>query len=153
MKDYQEKDFQKVFNVWAVENCKESTAYELKILKKGSFDFSDVKEHQLKGLHDFAYGKGLYYRIPDVGGKHGNKQMMKKPFDCFFVKYARAYIVILIYTGADYNHAVFIDVDTFIIIKSNYEIIKKRKSIKVDDLISRADFCVQFPTYIKNKRG
>lgn len=79
-----EKDLQTKFTRWMKEN-KQPGAYELKICKKTSIPFSDVKEHQVNALVK-AQTIGIAHKISDFSPG-------AKPFDCFFLR-APAYVVI-----------------------------------------------------------
>ena len=114
-----EKIFQSKFGKWIREN-KEAleilpAVYELKLEKGVSFAFDKVKEHQIKALLE-AKHIGLYHKIADQtigkGGKFG--MTLKKPFDCFYVKGIKAFIVIGFYTPRQKVEAVFMDIDKFI---------------------------------------
>ena len=114
-----EKDFQSKFGKWIKEH-KEAldiipAVYELKIEKGVSFAFDKVKEHQIKALLE-AKHIGLYHKIADQtigkGGKFG--MTLKKPFDCFYVKGIKSFVVIGFYTPRQKIEAVFMDIDKFI---------------------------------------
>jgi hypothetical protein len=114
-----EKDFQSKFGKWIKEH-KETldiipAVYELKLEKGNSFAFDKVKEHQIKALLE-AKHIGLYHKIADQtigkGGKFG--MTLKKPFDCFYVKGIKSFVVIGFYTPRQKIEAVFMDIDKFI---------------------------------------
>jgi len=110
-----EADFQTKFTRWAKYNLPCSTACELKIAKTGSIPFSDVKEHQIRGLLSVKNG-GFVYKIPDVG-------FAQKPFD-FFTLRGDAFVVIQFYKRAQ-KEFVMIDVERFV----NESQTSKRRSL------------------------
>ncbi|KUK98883.1 MAG: hypothetical protein XE08_0353 [Parcubacteria bacterium 32_520] len=132
-----ERDFQAKFGRWIRENQEnleiKPAVYELKIEKGKSFAFDKVKEHQIKALLD-AKHNGIYYKINDLPVYTGSKTRFSslKPFDCFYLKGIRAYIVIGFYTPRKKIEAVFIDIDKFLEIREFY-LNKGRKSIKKED--------------------
>ena len=128
-----EKDFQAKFGKW-IKGNKESleikpAVYELKLEKGGSFAFDKVKEHQIVALMS-AKHEGLYHKINDLPVYAGSMTRFasKKPFDCFFVRGIKAYIVIGFYTKGEKIESIFVDVDKFVEIKEFY-LKERRKSI------------------------
>lgn len=111
----QEKDFQTKFNRWLKYNWNNTSAFELKIVKTKSMPFNVVKNHQLDGLK--LVGSKFIYKIAD------DSQGIK-PFDCFTITEASAYIVIMFYKRGQ-KEFIMIEVSNFIKEKN----ISKRKSL------------------------
>ena len=80
-----EANFGLIFRAWIEKNPQISGAFELKQCEK-SLPFSDVKDHQIASLRAVA-GKGLLWKIAD-------DSRGIKPFDYFYFRKAKAYIVI-----------------------------------------------------------
>jgi len=84
-----EKDFQTRFNRWLKYSNFGSGAFELKLTKKKSIPFSAVKEHQINALWQVK-NKKFIYKISD-------EDRRQKPFDCFMLNCADAFVVIMFY--------------------------------------------------------
>lgn len=78
----------------------QSELYELKICKKSSIPFNAVQPHQIAALLK-ATTTALYHKIADSpvswGAGTAVRFTAKKPFDCFILVGAPAYIVIWFY--------------------------------------------------------
>jgi len=125
-----EKNFQSLFKVWLGQNMpKVSTVYELKLEKGNSIPFDRVYDHQITGLRMCKYA-GLYHKIADTTMTFGGKQTFNKPkpFDCFVMVGAEAYVVILFYVPRQDKVVYFIDVDDWIAEKAS----SSRKSLTQD---------------------
>jgi len=86
---YSEATFTTKFLKWLVNEKIDGTAvFELKLAKGKSLSFSTVKDHQLRNLQ--LAQERLVYKIPDTGYD-------QKPFDCFQLHKAEAFIVIMFY--------------------------------------------------------
>lgn len=81
-----------------------NVAFELKITKLGYLNFDRVKPHQIRNLR--LAKKRLIWKIPD-------DSRGEKPFDCFQLRNAEAYIVIMYYKRGQ-KEFVVIEVDTFV---------------------------------------
>lgn len=81
-----------------------SAAFELKRTITDRFYIPDLKQHQVLALSQARSG-GLYYKIPD--DSYG-----VKPFDCFIIKEAEAYVVIGF--GSQLRDFVIIPIDTWL---------------------------------------
>ena len=114
---YQEKDFQREFNKFLKYSWDDTSVFELKICKGKSLPFSAVKEHQVNALIA-AHRDKIIYKIPDDG-------FDQKPFDCFMIRRAFAYVVILFYVPRKEKKFYMIDIDNWMI-EVQYS---KRKSI------------------------
>jgi len=100
-----EKNFQSLFTKWIRKNPpNESCAFELKIVKKGAMPFSAVAEHQIDGLHA-AEWRGMYHKISDMSRE-------KKPFDCFYMYGAKAYLVVWWYKPRQPKEMIWIDISS-----------------------------------------
>lgn len=94
-----EKDMTTLFGGYIKKNPpKESEAYELKFTSGKSLSFKEVKIHQIKALLEVEKG-GLYHRITDQPWikDRPHSYTLKKPFDCFCMNNAKAYVVIWFY--------------------------------------------------------
>lgn len=90
-----ERDMQTMFGKYLRENPPaESEVYELKICKTLSMRWDRVADHQLQALLDVSQD-GHYWKIPDMTAM--NNFASPKPFDCQYLKYVNAYIVIWFY--------------------------------------------------------
>jgi hypothetical protein len=89
-----EADFQTRFGRWVHAVRPKSFVFELKITDGVSIPFSALSEHQERALWLVREcGKGVYYKIPDVGPA-------QKPFDGFWVggdDEVGAYVVVMFY--------------------------------------------------------
>jgi penicillin-binding protein-related factor A (putative recombinase) len=112
-----EADFQSIFTKWAKKHVHASTAYELKICKEKSLPYRNIEEHQTASLY-MAKHQTLFHKISDMGVGY-------KPFDCFALSGAEAYIVIMFYKPGHRRYCYAIDIDEWI----EYECQSKRKSI------------------------
>ncbi len=111
-----EKDFQTLFNRWLKHSWSDgSAAFELKIVHGSSLPFDSVKPHQADALF-LAKHHVLIHKIPDLGSLN--------PFDCYILKDADAYVVVMFYErGAKTFY--MIDIDDWI----NETITSNRKSL------------------------
>ena len=100
-----EKDFQSLFTVWAKRNWKKSAAFELKLTKLKSMPFNKVERHQLIALYDAKY-LSMFHKISDMSVGY-------KPFDCFCLAGAEAYVVVMYYKKGDRKYCYLIDVTAF----------------------------------------
>jgi hypothetical protein len=112
-----ESDFQSLFTKWAKKNVHVSTAFELKITKGKSLPFNHVEEHQIYALYK-AKHHVVFHKISDMS-------LGYKPFDCFALSGAEAYIVIMFYTPGSRRYCYKIDIDDWI----GYTLESPRKSI------------------------
>lgn len=135
-----EKTFQSKFGRWIKEH-KDAieimpAVYELKLEKGKSFAFDKVKDHQIKALHDAKYG-GLYHKINDLPVYSGSATRFasRKPFDCFFVRGMKAFVVIGFYTKQKKIESCFMDIDNFISLKKFY-LERGRKSLKKEEFMN-----------------
>lgn len=130
-----EKNFQSEFTAW-IRECApgRSAAYELKLEKGTSFPFNRLADHQIEALQR-AKGPGLYHKISDLPlrsfAEQGAKMMRfgkPKPFDCFFLCQAEAWLVLLFYVPRAKKEMLFIDIDAFLKERS----IATRKSLTIE---------------------
>ncbi len=102
-----EKNFQSLFSDWAKNNKEhikakfgKCVAFELKLSKDKSIRFDDLREHQGVALGEVA-GPGCFHKIADQPVSWGRDTKIrftaKKPFDCFFMSEAPAFIVVWFY--------------------------------------------------------
>lgn len=114
-----------------------STAWELKISKGNSIPFDSVKPHQVEGLmqakgssRNPADARALFHKITDMpmraAGKAGLMRFGKpKPFDCFALVNAEAYVAVLFYVPRGLKEVFLIDVDDWVTARNSSE----RKSL------------------------
>lgn len=106
-----EAKFTQLFRHWLKANpdfCF-SAAFELKQTTSSSIPFSAVEEHQLDALSAALTKTGILYKAPD-------DSRGVKPFDLFYLRMARAYIVIKFP-----KHFEIITVETFLMEKMRSE--------------------------------
>lgn len=116
-----EKDFQREFGKWVQNNntyIGGSAVFELKIMKGTSIRWDAVKDHQVSALHDAKHSR-IYHKITDMPHFKGMMTRFdaKKPFDCFIIHRALAYIVIWNYvkgTRELHREMVWIDIDAWV---------------------------------------
>ena len=106
---------------WLKVNETKSTAYELKITKGNTLPFSRIEEHQITSLYKAKY-RILVHKISDMSAG-------MKPFDCFTLVKAKAYLVIMFYKPRAKKVCYAIDIDDLI----DLTLIDKKKSITLDD--------------------
>lgn len=92
-----------------------TAVYELKLEKGKSMPFDKVKKHQLLGLKQAKSG-GLYHKLIDMPHFQGMKARFdtNKPFDCFTMNHAEAYIGICFYEPRKPKEVILIDIDDFV---------------------------------------
>lgn len=97
-----ERDFQTKFRDWLAYNWHGGTAaFELKFIKdKNAIPFSNVKLHQIRGLK--LAQKRLIWKISDMS-------IEQKPFDCFILVKAFAFVVICWNDGSGYFYIINVD--------------------------------------------
>lgn len=114
-----EKNFQSLFTAWMRDNSPPCTSvFELKLEKGASIAFARLYDHQVEALRK-AKNEGMYHKISDVAsraaGKEGFFRFTKpKPFDCMFIRDARAYIVLLFYEPRRPKQMLFVDIDDWV---------------------------------------
>lgn len=125
-----ERDIQKIWGVYLAANPPpETEAHELKLCKGPSFAFEHVQEHQIENLRKIT--SGLYYKISDMAATNGYAS--PKPFDCFWIKGGKGYIVIVFFKPRQYKKAFKIPVDEFVKLKYTWA----RKSIRLTEIEDR----------------
>ena len=111
-----EKDMQVIFRNILTDNPPNKTAvYELKLCKSRALPFNAVKVHQVEGLLNAKLGN-LFHKISDSPIFAGAKSRFTKPkpFDCFSLYHAGAYIVILYYKPRQPKEFILIDIEAYI---------------------------------------
>ena len=138
--EMREKDIQVEFKKFN----KIEGVFELKILKvseSGKYPplpFSAVADHQVQALKSASDGSGLYHKISDsfIGDKNGQRRFPSaKPFDCFFLRYVPAFVVVCYY----------ILIKDFLRLKDESD----RKSITYDTLTHEAFYTVENGEYVE----
>ena len=94
---------QSEFTWWAKHNISTSTAFELKICKGKSLPYSNIKEHQLWALFN-AKHTIIVHKISDMSYGY-------KPFDCFALAGAEAYLVVMFYKKGKKHSCILIEID------------------------------------------
>lgn len=113
-----EKIIQSIFTAYIQDHSPtETTVWELKVENGTSFLFSKVKDHQITALGAVKRG-GLFHKISDSPMSWMKGTPMRfgrpKPFDCFFIRGARAYVALLFYKPKKRKDLLMIDVDDFV---------------------------------------
>jgi hypothetical protein len=123
-----EKDFQTKFTEWVRENpdvMSTNSAMELKLCKLKSMPFDRVDDHQILALQAVKH-QHLYHKITDqpfigpcerCGFQRKYMFTAKKPFDCFILSKANAFVVIWWYKEGvrkGNREMIFIDIDDFV---------------------------------------
>lgn len=90
-----EAKLQKKFTRWLKEEWSgDSAAFELKVSKDETLDYSKIPDHQLLAMKNSGGEKGIAYKISDASPGY-------KPFDCFFLREAMSFFVIGFNGGKD----------------------------------------------------
>ena len=111
-----EKNLQTIFSAWVRENPpRVTTAWELKLTKGPSIRFDSVATHQAVALTGVR-AEGTYHRITDQPWMKDRPHSFtkQKPFDCFFIRDAEAYVVVLFYKPRRKKEVLFISVEDWI---------------------------------------
>lgn len=114
-----EANFQSLFSTWMTSEQRftQSAVFELKLEKTQSIRFDRVAPHQVDGLRR-SKRMWTYHKIADSPFIKSAGKMMRftkpKPFDCFVVMDALAYVVVLFYEPRQSKEMFFIDVDTWV---------------------------------------
>lgn len=116
-----EAEFQTKFTRWAKHNVKHTAAFELKVCNEKSLPFNAVQEHQVANLLS-ARDRSLVYKIPDAGYD-------QKPFDCFCLSGAEAYVVVLFYENRGDKEFYMIKIHDFLKMQEQSE---KKSFTKTD---------------------
>jgi len=111
-----EKQFQMEFKKWLAKNPPETTeVHELKLVKTGNFPIHQwitKNPHQARGLMG-SKKNGCYHKLSDMSRG-------LKPFDSFFIKGAKAYLVVYFNKQEQF---VFIDIDVAISLTKTHKTI------------------------------
>lgn len=99
-----EKDFQIKFSKWIKYHLKESCAFELKLTKENSLQFSRLEEHQEISLLA-AKNNQLCFKPPDTG--------YQNPCDMMCIKNGGGYVVVQFYKKGN-KEFFMIDIDVWI---------------------------------------
>lgn len=84
-----ESKFQTFFNKWLLHQYDgPPCVYEIKVCPGRTMGRSQIKDHQIRNLTEASTDRGLSYKIADVG-------IAQKPFDGFYVKNFKSWLVIL----------------------------------------------------------
>lgn len=88
----------------------ETVVYELKMVKKKSFNFKVVADHQILGLQTAL--KGYWYKLPDMSAKNGKSP--QKPFDAVWIMAGRAYVCPIFYVPRKKKTMYLIPISKFV---------------------------------------
>jgi len=156
-----ERELQREFSKFVINNNRfirnyfgSSVVFELKISKEKSIRFDSVAEHQVVALTG-AIGDGMYHKINDMPFIKDNPRFRftnPKPFDCFFISGAAAYVVVYFYKLRQRKESREV---LFCPIKRWLEIWKcfgeqKRMSIKEEEL---REYCDKVNIFVDNPDG
>lgn len=156
---YKEKNFQTLFTHFMRENrrlfLQKSYAFELKVEKGKSFAFSKFPVHQIIALRKAKHNKygGVYQKISDspIFAGQQTRFTRKKPFDCFLITNAEAYLIIHFYELRKPKVMIWIDIDIFRKLKREF-MAQGRKSAKKDELFKIAQYAFPFKGKPAKKR-
>jgi len=104
--------------------------FELKFCKGTSLPFKALAEHQEKALIAANTGKGLFHKITDqpVFAESGVRFTKKKPFDCFYLKFTDAYVVIMWWIPRKKKNVYYIHIKDWVTMRKE----ANRKSVTED---------------------
>lgn len=111
-----ERDIQTEFRNYLEENPPvKATIYELKKENGPSMSFSKVADHQIKALLK-AKREGIFHKLTDMPHFQGAKSRFdaKKPFDCFYIPKASAFVGICFYRPRRQRDLILIDIEDFV---------------------------------------
>ena len=114
-----ERDMQVLFGKYLKDNPpKESEVYELKICKTNSLPFDKIQQHQIDALNQVELGS-FYHKITDPPVFYGmnSRFNLKRPFDCFCIVKAKAYIIIWFYKPRQLKEFIKIRIGDFLKLK------------------------------------
>jgi len=95
-------------------NCVSSFAFELKISKSNCLSFDSIKAHQVTALLQ-AKTIGVYHKISDIMFKPKEGRFASpKPFDCFLLRDAISFVVIMWYVPRKRKEFHFIEITQFL---------------------------------------
>ena len=132
IKNMVEKHFQTFFGKYLTENPpQESEFYELKMTSTKSIRFDSIKPHQREALLAVE-DSSLYHKISDspIFGGMRTRFTAQKPFDCFCVTKAKAFVVVWFYVPR--HKKVFVKIRIKDFLKLEQEIPKK--SFRFEDI-------------------
>lgn len=101
-----ERKFQSLFTKWLKANAPWSAAYELKLTNTSRLPYRSVQEHQIQALRR-AKLEVLAFKISDMA-------LGYKPFDCFSLVKAGAYIVVMFFEPRKRHMCYMIDVEQWV---------------------------------------
>lgn len=104
-----EKDFYAPVQKWMRSEFRKTCVIELKLVKTKSFNFNDVKEHQVANLLS-VYRGFLSYKIADVG-------FDQKPFDLIAYNQCPAYVGVIFYEERKKKNLYLIPIQVFLALK------------------------------------
>ena len=109
-----ERDFQTEF----AKRNKIIGVFELKFCKGTSLPFSALASHQEQALLDISSSSGLFHKITDspfFKDPAGKMRFTKpKPFDCFYLAYTPAYVVVMFWQPRKKKKAYYIRIEDWI---------------------------------------
>lgn len=102
----------------------ESEVYELKICKTKSIRWDRVADHQLQALLYTSGELGQYHKLTDQAWRKEGGFTYQKPYDCQYLKFTSAFIVVWFYKPRKPKVFIKITIDDFLKMKKQ----AKRKS-------------------------
>ena len=101
--------------------------FELKFCKGTSLPFKALAEHQEQALIKVWNGEGFFHKITDqpVFAESKVRFTKPKPFDCFYLKYCPAYVVIMFWTPRKMKNVYYIPIKDWIEMRNKAD----RKSV------------------------
>ncbi len=114
---------------------KETEAYELKIVRSKSLPFSAVKDHQVEAL--LKAEDGFFHKLtdPPVFKGMNTRFNSRRPFDCFFLVKASAYLVIWFYEPRKEKVFVKLGINDFLRLRGE----AKRKSLTKEEAFANGE--------------
>lgn len=100
-----EKDLYSPVQRWIKSQLRRTCAIELKIVKGKSFNFKELKPHQVQNLLS-AKNQTFTYKIPDVG-------FDQKPFDIVVLSHVPAFVAVVFYEERKKKNLYLMDIDVF----------------------------------------
>ena len=112
-----ERDFQTLFGK---RNDKQGV-FELKFCKGKSLPFNALAEHQERALIASSWGEGLYHKISDfpIFSKSKVRFNRPKPFDCMFLRWEPAYVVVMFWESRKKKNVYYITIYDWIEMRDN----------------------------------
>ncbi|RLB94071.1 MAG: hypothetical protein DRH26_02275 [Deltaproteobacteria bacterium] len=128
--EYTEEDFKEEFS----QHNLDAGLFILKFCKGTSIPFSEFDQKQVAALTSAAGGYGLYQELDG------------KPFDSFFLKHQKAYVVVMFYVPGKQKMVYYIEVEDFLSMQEDNE----REQFMTERLAE--DYSYQRENYFETRR-